>query len=199
MRRVAIYLRTSTDMQTNGLDAQLRALKGYCEQRGIIDYLIFEDAGFSGSKASRPGLDNLISQVRQGSISSVVVYSFSRFARSTAHLILALQEFQSLNVSFVSVTESIDTSTPIGRTVFAIIASIAELERELICERVRNGMKAAKARGKQIGIKKTYDNSEVFFELHRKGLSSRQIAKVLQCSQTTVVRILKSNEPKTAA
>lgn len=180
-------------MQAKGLDAQLNSLKLYCEQKGITDYLVYQDFGVSGSKASRPGLDSMLAQARVGNISQVIVYSFSRFARSLKHLILALEEFQSLGISFVSITESMDLSTPLGKTVFSIIASIAELEREMIRDRVRNGLKAAKARGKSLGQPRKHVNSLPFIELRNSGMTIRQIAKTLNCSTATVIRILKTD------
>lgn len=190
MKTVALYLRTSTELQTKGLDAQLSALKIYCEQKDIQNFEIYQDFGISGARSSRPGLDSMLDQARLGKISQVIVYSFSRFARSLKHLILALEEFQSLEVSFVSITESIDLSTPLGKTIFSIIASIGELEREMIRERVRNGLKAAKARGKILGQPKKHINALPFIELKKSGLTHRQIAKTLNCSTGTVSRIL---------
>lgn len=191
MKKVALYLRTSTDMQTNGLDAQLKALQHYCLSKDINDYLIFKDSGISGTKTNRPSLDLLMNKIKNDEISSVIVYSFSRFARSTKHLLTALDEFNQKQVSFISISESIDTSTPIGRTVFTIISSIGQLEAELIRERVKNGMKAAKLRGSQIGAKKIHTNPQPFIELKKTGMTIRQIAQVLNCSPMTVVRMLK--------
>lgn len=191
MKKVALYLRTSTEMQANGLDSQQKALEGFCKSKNIEDFLIFKDSGISGTKSNRPALDDLMAKVRSNEISSVVVYSFSRFARSTKHLLTALDEFNERQVSFISISESIDTATPIGRTVFTIISSIGQLEAELIRERVKNGMRAAKARGSQIGAKKIHVNSLPFLELKKSGMKIRQIAKVLKCSPATVVRMLK--------
>lgn len=189
----ALYVRTSTDYQDKGLDAQKRALDTYCAQKGLNDIQLYEDSGISGSKQSRPGLDRLMESVRNKEVNCVVVYSFSRFARSTKHLILALEEFQNHGVTFTSITENIDTATALGRTIFQIIASIGELERELIRERVRNGLKAAKARGRQIGALKKHTNPEPFIELRRSGMSLRQIAKVFKCSPMTVARMLEAS------
>lgn len=190
-RKVALYVRTSTDMQEKGHDAQRRALEAYCLQKGIIDYLLFEDFGVSGTKQTRPGLDKLMQAARASEISCVVVYSFSRFARSTVHLLNALDEFNKLQVGFISISESIDSSTPIGRTMFTIISSISQLEAELIRERVKNGIKAARERGRQIGAIRKYDNPELFFQLRSNGMTVRQIAKTIKCSTATVVRMLK--------
>jgi DNA invertase Pin-like site-specific DNA recombinase len=195
MKKVALYLRTSTEIQVNGLDSQLKALEGFCKSKDITDFLIFKDSGISGTKSNRPALDELMAKVRNNEISSVVVYSFSRFARSTKHLLTALDEFNERQVSFISISESIDTTTPIGRTIFTILSGIAQLEAELIRERVKNGMLAAKARGSQIGAKKIHTNPLPFIELKKSGMTTREIAKVLKCSPMTVVRMLKQSVP----
>jgi len=114
----------------------------------IIEYL---DSGVSGTKDQRPALNQLMADARRGKVDRVIVWRFDRFARSVSHLLRALEEFRPLNVDFVSVTEAIDTSTPMGKMVFTVLAAVAELERSLIVERVRAGQRAAKARGKRIG------------------------------------------------
>lgn len=195
-RTTALYLRTSTDTQAKGLDAQLKALEQYCAQKNIKDFLVFQDFGISGAKASRPQLDELMKMVKENKIEQVIVYSFSRFARSLKHLILALEEFDSLKVRFTSITEAIDTSTPLGRTVFGIIASISQLERELVRERVVNGLKAARARGKRLGQPKKHNNPLPFIELKKAGKSYREIGITLGCSIGTVSRVLKSVQMK---
>ena len=131
MSGTAIYIRTSTETQINGMDSQKRALIEYCKSRGIEKYEIFEDFGVSGAKSSRPALDSMMAKCKNGEVSKVVVYSFSRFGRSLKHLILSLEEFEKQKVSFISVTESVDLGTAFGRTVFNIICSIAQLEREV--------------------------------------------------------------------
>lgn len=190
-KKTALYVRTSTEMQVNGLDAQLKALQEYCNQRQITDYEVYKDFGVSGAKLSRPGLDLLMNRVRLGQISTVIVYSFSRFARSTKGLILALEEFQSFEVAFISYTEAIDTTTPMGKTMFSIIASLGELERSLIRERVTNGLKAAKARGKKLGAPKLNVNSELLLNLKLQNLSYKEIGKMLGISPASVCRRLK--------
>jgi DNA invertase Pin-like site-specific DNA recombinase len=184
-KTIGIYCRVSTDRQGTGLDAQRRSLLEYCQQKGIVNYSIFEDLGVSGSKNERKGLDALMRGVRDGSIQTVLVYSFSRFARSTRHLLDALAEFESLGVGFVSLTESIDTTSPIGKALFTIISAISQLERELVSERVKNGLKNAKASGKQVGKPKKR-NSELIRSLREQGLSYRQIAKIAKCSLSSV-------------
>ena len=188
-RYTALYARVSTLTQSSGLEAQLNALYEHCKRNGIESYRVFSDEGISGAKASRPGLDSLMDEARKGNIEQVVVYSFSRFARSTKHLLLALEEFDEHEVPFVSLTESLNTATPIGKTIFSILASISELERELIRERVRNGLINARRKGKKLGRSKTR-NSELIRELAQKKYSQRQIARLVGCSKTTVYREL---------
>lgn len=187
----ALYIRVSTDTQLSGMESQRRALENYCQSKQINNYKVYEEFGVSGSKSSRPVLDKMILDCEAGLIDSVVVYSFSRFARSTKHLILALELFDKLKIRFISITENIDTKTAFGRTVFQIIASIAELERELVRDRVKTGLVNAKSKGKQIGAKQKYTNVEAFKELKDKGLSAREIARILKTSHSTVNRILK--------
>lgn len=196
MKKVALYVRTSTDMQANGVDSQTRALENFCLTKNILDFRYYIDSGVSGAKSSRPELDKMMNDCNSGLIESVIVYSFSRFARSTKHLLTALEQFQLKKINFISITENLDLSTPLGRTVFQIIGAIGELERDLIRERVRNGIKAAKARGKQIGAVKKYSNVEPFIQLSKSGLSVREIAKALQCSPATVSRTLKNQKPE---
>lgn len=153
MNKVALYARVSTDQQSTGLESQVRILKDYCAKNDIHHYELFTDEGISGTKSSRPALDRMMAAVQAGEINSVVVYSFSRFARSTTHLLNALQVFKAKNVAFVSITEKIDTSTPVGLAVFSILAAISQLERDLIAERVKAGLANARAKGKLIGRK----------------------------------------------
>ena len=147
--------------------------------------MIYEDENQSGIKHSRPALDRMMSDVREGLISKVIVYSFSRYARSVTHLLRALEEFKKINVGFVSITESIDTNTPLGSAVFTILGAVAQLERDLIAERVRNGLANAKAKGIRIGRLKTRD-SDLIRKLKASGMTYRQIAHNSRCSAGAV-------------
>lgn len=184
-KRVACYCRVSTNLQSSGLEAQERAIKGYCEQNNITGFQLFKDEGISGTKSSRPGLDDMMKQVKAGEISTVIVYSFSRFARSTTHLLSALAEFKKLGVSFTSITERIDTNSPLGIAFFTILASLAQLERDLIAERVRCGLANARAKGKHIGRKKIR-NSELIRALLKSGMTYRQAAIVANTSHGSI-------------
>src|ERR1039458_3853522 len=148
--RAAIYARVSTNNGQNP-EMQLRELREYCKRRGLEIAGEYVDAGVSGAKEHRPQLDALLAACRKRCVDAVVVYRYDRFARSLRQLVNALEEFRSLGIEFISLHEGVDTSTPNGRLVFGIFASIAEFERELIRDRVRSGMAAAKAKGKRIG------------------------------------------------
>ncbi|MEK6773587.1 MAG: recombinase family protein, partial [Bdellovibrionota bacterium] len=145
-KRTALYARTSTLDQATGLESQVRVLRQYCEQNNITEVELFTDGGISGTKSSRPALDQMMAAVDRGEISSVVVHSFSRFARSTTHLLSALTCFKSNGVHFVSISERIDTNSAVGIAIFSILAAIAQLERDLIASRVKIGLENARAK-----------------------------------------------------
>lgn len=139
-RRCALYARVSTAEQKTGLNAQIFALKNYCEQNQITDYEIFADENQSGTKASRPGLDRMMKAVENGEIDTVVVFAFSRYARSVTHMLKGLEKMKQCKTNFVSLSEKLDLNTSLGHVVFVIISVIAQLERDLIAERVRTAL-----------------------------------------------------------
>ena len=181
----ALYCRVSTGNQGSGLEAQVRALRNYCQNNGITNYFLYEDENQSGIKNSRPALDKMMKAVRDGEISRVVVYSFSRYARSTTHLLTALQEFKDRKVDFISVSENIDTSTPLGVAIFSILGAVATLERDILIERVKNGLANAKAKGVKIGRKKMRD-SALIRRLFDSGMTYREMSKVAKCSSGAI-------------
>ncbi len=184
-KKSCLYARVSTDLQSTGLESQVRALKVYCEHNGISDYEIFTDEGISGAKESRPALNRMMTAVENGEVSHVICFSFSRFARSTTHLLKALQKFKDKGVQFVSLSEKVDTGSAIGVAIFTILGAISQLERELIAERVRNGLANARAKGKLIGRKKMRD-SDLIRKLLNSGLSYRAISEIAKCSHGSV-------------
>lgn len=194
-KQVCLYCRTSTDRQSKGLESQERALIEYCKQKGITDYVVFKDEGVSGTKQSRPALNEMMSLVENGQVKMVLVYSFSRFARSTRHLVEALDLFQCMGVEFVSVSEQIDTSTSIGKAVYTIISAISALERDLISERVVAGLDNAKAKGKELGRPITR-RSKLIQALYEKGYSYREIAELAGCSPSTAHREIMGSKNK---
>jgi len=119
-RKAAGYVRVSTNLQMGGMESQTRALNEFFHRNGITDYEIFTDEGISGTKISRPSLDRMMSAVRSGTISQVVCWSFSRFARSTTHLLSGLEEMKKHNCRFLSISEALDTESPLGRAMFTL-------------------------------------------------------------------------------
>jgi DNA invertase Pin-like site-specific DNA recombinase len=184
-RRTALYARVSTDQQAGGLESQIRALRIFCEQNNITDFELFADEGISGTKQSRPGLDRMMAAVEKGEINTVIVFAFSRFARSVSHMLKGLEIMKKNSVNFVSLSEKLDLNTSLGHVVFVIISAIAQLERDLIAERVRNGLANARAKGKRIGRLKTR-NSVLIRELLDSGLPHREIARIAKCSHGSV-------------
>jgi DNA invertase Pin-like site-specific DNA recombinase len=149
-RPVALYARVST---RKGQDPrmQIAELRSYCKRRGWTIVGEYVDHGVSGAKDSRPELDRLMLDCQKRVVAAVIVYRYDRFARSLRHLVNALSEFNSLGIDFISLHEGVDTTTPNGRLVFGIFASISEFERELIGQRIRSGLDAARARGVRLG------------------------------------------------
>ncbi len=184
--KVALYCRCSTDDQTVNL--QLDELKAYCARRRWDIVETFVDQGVSGSKESRPALDKLMKAAKRRAFDAVLVYRYDRFARSLKQLVNTLCEFDALGIQFVSLHEGVDTSTPNGRLIFGIFASIAEFERELIRRRVRSGMQAAKARGVKLGRRPITVNVAEVQRLRSEGCSFETIAKQMGFSVGTVFR-----------
>ena len=176
--RAALYARVSTHAGQDPT-VQLRELREYCQRRGWDISAEFTDIGISGSKERRPQLDQLLASCRKRRFDAVVVYRYDRFARSLPQLVNALVEFNSLGIQFVSLHEGVDTSTPNGRLVFGIFASIAEFERELIRDRVRSGIAAARARGKRLGRPPRDVDSSQVAALRAEGRSWRDVGRVL--------------------
>ena len=158
---------------------QVDELRAYCKRRGWDVAGEYVDAGISGSKEHRPALDRLLVSCRKRSVDAVVVYRYDRFARSLRQLVNALEEFRSLGIEFISLHEGVDTSTPNGRLVFGIFGSIAEFERELIRDRVRSGLAAAKAHGKRLGRPRALVDTDRIAILRTGGASWAKIGEVL--------------------
>lgn len=193
MKKVFLYSRVSTSLQNKGLEAQELSLENFCKKSNIEHYQLFSDVNVSGSKSSRPELNKMMAEVEKGNASKVIVYSFSRFARSTRHLLDALEFFKENNIEFISLSENIDTSTAIGTAFFTIISAIGQLERELISERVKNGLANAKSKGRIIGRPKKRP-SETIIHLHKEGYSYRKISKIINFSHTAVAREIQNHK-----
>ena len=181
--KVAVYARVSTN---NGQDPemQLRELREYCERRGWQVIREYVDSGISGAKEKRPELDKLLADADRHLFAAVVVWRFDRFARSVSHLLRAL-DFRAQGIEFVSLSEQVDTSTPTGKMIFTVLGAVAELERSLIAERVRAGLRNARAKGKRLGRPRKISNPEVIARLRSQGASWRTVGKTLGVSAAT--------------
>lgn len=188
MKRVGLYARVSTRDQST--DMQLDALRSLAVQRGWTVAGEYVDHGISGSRVKRPALDRLMADVHAGRVDVVAVWKFDRFARSTQHLVTALNDFRSRNVEFISVQDGIDTSTAAGRMVFGVIASLAEFERELIRERVVAGLAAARRRGRRGGRPRVSVDVARARDLRVQGWPLRAIAAELGVGVATLSRAL---------
>jgi DNA invertase Pin-like site-specific DNA recombinase len=183
--RAAVYARVSTANQGQDPQVQTRELGEFCERRGwtLAEYV---DIGISGTKEKRPALDRLMADAHKRRFDVVVVWRFDRFARSVSHLLRALETFNSLGIAFVSLSEQIDTSTPTGKMVFTVLGAVAELERSLIVERVRAGLRNAKANGKRLGRPRVVVDTARIATLRAEGLSWAKIGERLGASEGTV-------------
>jgi len=190
MAFTAIYVRTSTSMQQTGAESQQRALEEHCKAKGITGYRIYQDQGVSGAKASRPALGALIADAKAGLVSGVLTYSLSRLSRSTKHLLQTIELFKSLNVGFVSLSESIDLNSPAGMMILTVLGAVAQLEREISNERVKNGLANAKAKGIKLG-RPTSVNRDVVRALVIQNLKYREIAKLTGASHWTIREVVK--------
>src|ERR1035437_7893234 len=171
--RIGIYARVSTRDQS--CELQVRDLRAFCAARGFDLVGEYVDVGQSGAKDSRPELNKLMDDARKRQFDAIVVWRFDRFARSTKHLLLALEEFRSLGIQLISYQENIDTASPLGQALFTIISAVAQLERDLIRERVSAGISNARACGKQLGRPQRIVDSAQILRLHADGVSLRQI------------------------
>jgi DNA invertase Pin-like site-specific DNA recombinase len=190
VKRAALYARVSTKFNGQNPETQLHALREYVQSRGweIADEYV--DHGHSGSKDRRPQLDRLMKDARARKLDAVIVARFDRFARSVRHLIMALEEFNGLGVDFISLNESIDTSTAMGKMVFTILGAVAELERNIIRERVTIGLHRARKEGKTLGRPKIVIDRETVRELYKAGNSVRTIAAAMGLTKSTVHTIV---------
>ncbi len=195
-KRAALYLRVSTLDQHP--ETQLHDLRGLAAQRGLEIVEEYTDR-ISGTKARRPGLDQLRFDASRGKFDIVLVWACDRIARSTRHFLEVLDELNHLNIEFVSFRENIDTGGPLGRALVVIIGAIAELERNLIIERVRAGMRRAKLEGRHIGRRRLELDRVAIQRDRARGLSLNQIARTHNVSKATVVRVLRELQPSTAA
>jgi DNA invertase Pin-like site-specific DNA recombinase len=194
--RVALYARVSTSNGQQDPEMQLRELREYAERRGwkIADTYI--DSGVSGSKDSRPALNRLMADAKQRRIDAVLVWKLDRFGRSLRHLVNALAEIEALGIAFVSLRDNLDLTTPSGRLMFQIIGAMAEFERALIQERVRAGLRNARAKGKRLGRPRVFVSESKVAALRASGASWRAIAQELGVGMGTVYRAIAARSKK---
>jgi DNA invertase Pin-like site-specific DNA recombinase len=194
IKRAALYARVSTVGAGQDPAMQVLELREYCSRRGWEVAGEYIDAGISGAVDSRPQLNRLMEDAHRRVIDVVVCWKFDRFARSVSHLLRALETFRTLGVEFVSLTEQVDTASAMGKMIFTILGSVGELERSLCVERVKCGMKNARAKGKLIGRpplrKFSATEMEKIQTARKKKASIRQLAIQHQTTQYTINRIL---------
>jgi DNA invertase Pin-like site-specific DNA recombinase len=191
--RAAIYCRVSTLDQHP--ETQLLDLQQLAAQRNLTVVQVYTDHGFSGTKSRRPGLDQMLYDAMRHQFDVVLVWATDRLARSVKHFVDILAELDHLKIGFVSYREQIDTSGPLGKAIMTIVAAIAELERSLIVERVKAGLRRARLEGRHIGRKPLDLDTAAIIGDRAKGMSFRQVAKAHQISTATVRRILRAHQP----
>ena len=192
MKRAALYMRVSNLDQHP--ETQLLDLRQMAAQRSLEIVAEFTDR-ISGAKARRPGLDQMMSDARRGKFDVILVWASDRLARSVKHFLDVLDELNRLNIEYVSFRENIDTAGPLGRAIVVIIGAVAELERNLIIERVRAGMRRARLEGRHIGRRPLDLDREAILRDRQHGQSLGQIAKTHRISRATVHRIVHEDMP----
>jgi DNA invertase Pin-like site-specific DNA recombinase len=200
-KRAALYYRVSTADQSTGM--QQADLRRYAGARGFTIYQEYNDSGISGATKRRAALDRLMEDARKKRFDVVLVWRFDRFARSTKHLLDALEEFRNYGIDFISYNESIDTSSPAGEAMFTILAAVAKLERDIIRERVTAGVRRAMKTRETWGRRKVEHTdpkkAQLITRLRREGLSYHAIAEKVELSSRTVWRFLQRGEEAVTA
>ena len=196
MKRAAIYARVSTPDQH--LENQILDLRKLAAQRGFEVVHDYCDRGISGNKAKRPGLDSMMTDARRGEFSVVLVAAFDRIARSTKNFLEVVDELNSLGIEFVSARESIDTSGPMGRMFITMVGSIAELERSLIVERIKAGMRRARLEGQRLGRAPLDIDRYSLVRDRLSGMSLTEVAKKYGVSRASVVRFVREAQQRSA-
>jgi DNA invertase Pin-like site-specific DNA recombinase len=194
--RVAAYARVSTNNHHQDPEVQLRDIRAFCQYKGWEIVETYIDKGVSGAKASRPALNRMMADAEAKKFDAVMVWKFDRFARSAQHMLKALELFNSHGIAFVSTTENIDTSTPMGKMVFTVLAAVAEMERSLTVERIHAGLRNARAKGRKPGVKRQDIDIAAVRERIAAGESVRGIAKTLGISTSLLALRLKGEGPR---
>ena len=189
MKRVALYARVSTADQH--VENQFLDLRKLATQRGFEVVREYCDQGISGSKARRPGLDSMMADARRGEFSVLMVAAFDRIARSTKNFLEIVDELHELGIEFISAREAIDTSGPMGRMFITLIGSIAELEKSILVERIRAGMRRARMEGQRLGRAPLDINHDALVRDRLAGMSLTNVAKKYGVSRASVVRFVR--------
>jgi len=187
INRVALYARVST-LNNQDPEMQLAELREYAHRRGWQVTEEYTDLGVSGCKESRPALNRLMTDATRRRFDTILVWKIDRFGRSLKHLVNSLAELAALGVAFVSLRDNLDLSTPSGRLMFQIIGAMAEFERALIQERVRAGLRNAKAKGKRLGRPRVYVDASRIVALRAQGRSWSQIVAEVGVGKGTAQR-----------
>jgi DNA invertase Pin-like site-specific DNA recombinase len=189
MRKAAIYARVGTPDQH--LETQLYDLRDLAAKRDYTVIREFEDRGVSGSKSKRAGLDAMLSSARRREFDVLLVAAFDRIARSTKNFLEIVDELNELGIEFVSAREAIDTSGPMGRMFITLVGSIAELERSLITERIRAGMRRARLEGQRLGRAPLDIDHDALVRDRLAGMSLTKVAKKYGISRASVIRFVR--------
>ena len=192
MKRAVLYCRVSTIDQHP--ENQLNELRQFAAQRGLRIVGEYTDRGFCGARARRPALDRMMEDARRHKFDVLMVWSCDRLARSTKHLLQMLDELNGFGIQFLSQREAIDTEGPLGRAIIVIVSAMAELERCIIIERVRAGMRRAKSEGRRIGRAPLQVNRVVLLRDRERGMSLNQLAKAHGISKASVCRVLREEK-----
>jgi len=192
MKKVALYVRVSCADQH--VESQLYDLRKLAAQRSFEVVHEYEDRGISGNRARRPGLDALMADARRGRFSVILVAAFDRIARSTKNFLEIVDELNNLGIEFISASEAIDTTGAMGRLFITLIGSIAELERSLISERIRAGMRRSRADGVRLGRAPLQVNRAALLRDRQRGMSLNQVARAHKISKASVCRVLREEK-----
>ena len=197
MKRAALYARVSTPDQH--VENQLLDLRKLAAQRGFEVSREYCDRGVSGSKAKRPGLDAMLVDARRGEFSVLMVAAFDRIARSTKNFLEIVDELHELGIEFISAREAIDTSGPMGRMFITLIGSIAELEKSILVERIRAGMRRARMEGQRLGRAPLDIDHDALVRDRLAGSSLTNVAKKYGVSRASVVRFVREAQRQAVA
>jgi DNA invertase Pin-like site-specific DNA recombinase len=193
--KVALYGRVSTANNGQSVEMQLRDLRQLAQQRGFEIVAEFCDEGVSGAKDSRPQLDRMLADAKRGKFEAILIWRLDRLGRSLQHLVRLFEDFRVWNVVLISFGEGLDFSTSLGKLFYQLSGAFAEFEKDTIRERVRAGLRNARAKGKKLGRPRAAVDAARIGRLHAQGRSLREIAGELGCSRGLVHKTLVSYKP----